>query len=90
MHKTGIIMAHVKTAVSLEAPLLKQADGLAREMNVSRSRLFALAVEEFIQRRQNQEILEALNAAYAEPPDSEEVGHIEAIRQYHRELVKED
>jgi len=73
----------------LDDPLLKQADAMARGMNVSRSRLFAMAVEEFIQRRQNQELLEALNAAYTEPPDSEEVEQLEAIRQYHRELIKE-
>lgn len=83
-------MAHVKTAVSLEEPLLKQADDLAREMNVSRSRLFSLAVEEFIQRHQDQALLEALNAAYEEPPDSEEQQWQQVMRQYHQKLVKED
>jgi hypothetical protein len=69
---------------------LKQADGLAREMNVSRSHLFALAVEEFIQRRQNEILLDKLNAAYEEPPGFEELEQIETIRQYYRELVHED
>jgi metal-responsive CopG/Arc/MetJ family transcriptional regulator len=83
-------MAQVKTVISLEEPLLKQADGLAREMNVSRSHLFALAVEEFIQRRQNEILLDKLNAAYEEPPGFEELEQIETIRQYYRELVHED
>ena len=83
-------MAHVKTAVSLEEPLLKKADSLAREMNVSRSRLFAIAVEDFIHRRQNQELLEALNSAYSEMPDPDEQEQLMAMRRYHRKLVNED
>ena len=73
--------------MSLEESLLKQADHLAHQMNVSRSRLFALAVEEFIQRRQNQALLESLNAVFEEPPDSEEQQRKQAMRQYHRELL---
>jgi metal-responsive CopG/Arc/MetJ family transcriptional regulator len=83
-------MAQVKTVISIEEPLLKQADSLALEMNVSRSHLFALAVEEFIQRRQNEILWDKLNAAYEELPDFEELERIETIRQYYRELVHED
>jgi metal-responsive CopG/Arc/MetJ family transcriptional regulator len=83
-------MATVKTAVSLEEPLLKQADKLAREMNVSRSRLFALAVEEFIERQQNQALLAALNTAYGEPDEAEEQPYRRERRHYHFRLVQEE
>jgi len=51
-------MATIKTAISLEDALFRQAEGLARRMKVSRSRLFATALEEFIERRRNQELLQ--------------------------------
>ena len=39
-------MASIKTAISLQQSLFEQVDTLARELQVSRSRLFALAIEE--------------------------------------------
>jgi metal-responsive CopG/Arc/MetJ family transcriptional regulator len=56
-------MATVKTAISLEDSLFKEVEALAKKMKVSRSRLFALALEEFLRRHQNQQLLEQLNAA---------------------------
>ena len=41
-------MAHVKTAVSIEESLFREAESLAENMNVSRSKLFAAAISEFI------------------------------------------
>ena len=54
-------MPNVKTAVSFEAPLFEKAEALAHEMKISRSRLFALALEDFIQRYQNERLLEQFN-----------------------------
>jgi hypothetical protein len=65
-------MATVKTAISLEDSLFKEVEALAKKMKVSRSRLFALALEEFLRRHQNQQLLEQLNAAYDDAPDPEE------------------
>ena len=41
-------MANIKTAISLQESLFAQAEDLARDLNVSRSRLFVLALENFI------------------------------------------
>jgi len=41
-------------------------------MNTSRSRVFALAAEEFIQRHKNKELLDAINSAYADVTDEKE------------------
>lgn len=57
-------MATVKTAISLQESLFEQAEALASEMKVSRSRLIAIALEEFIRRHQNRLLLEKINAAY--------------------------
>ncbi len=65
-------MASVKTAISLQKSLLDQVDQLAQRLDISRSHLFVLAAEEFIQRRKNQELLAAINAAYDNSSDLEE------------------
>lgn len=81
-------MASIKTAISLQGSLLEQVDALARELDVSRSRLFALAAEEFIQRHKNQELLEAINAAYDDFPDPEEQAALRGMRRQHRRLTE--
>jgi metal-responsive CopG/Arc/MetJ family transcriptional regulator len=81
-------MANVKTAISLQKSLLEKAETLAREMNVSRSRLLALALEEFIDRYQNQRLLEQINAVYKDIPDTVEQGLGRKLRRHHRRIVE--
>lgn len=65
-------MASVRMTISMREPLFEQIDAEARKMKVSRSRLVSLALEEFLRRRENQELLERLNASYADGEDEEE------------------
>jgi metal-responsive CopG/Arc/MetJ family transcriptional regulator len=65
-------MSAIKTAVSLEADLFREADRLARQLRIPRSRLFSLALEEFVAERHNRKLLNDLNRAYATPPDRAE------------------
>ena len=81
-------MANVKTAVSLQKSLFEQADTLANEMKISRSRLFALALEDFIRRSQNQKLLEQINAAYEDTSDPEEFTLRHRMRHQHRRIVE--
>lgn len=80
-------MSSVKTAISLDQSLFEQADALAQEMHLSRSRLFVLALEEFIRRRQNRQLQAQLNEAYGGEPDAEESARLRGMRRYHREVV---
>ena len=81
-------MANVKTAISLQRSLFEQVDAMAQELQISRSRLFALAVEAFIQRYQNRKLLEAINEAYGDLPDPEERALRDRMRQQHRQMVE--
>ncbi len=81
-------MQNVKTAISLQKPLFDQAENLARSMKVSRSRLFVLALEEFIQRQQSRELLMRINAAYAGEPDPTEKALRRKVRRHHRRIVE--
>ena len=82
-------MPNVKTAVSIEKPLFERAEKLAEQMRVSRSRLYALALEMFIQKREGQQILEQLNRVYGEnPPTDEEKQLLEAMQHQQRYLAE--
>lgn len=82
-------MATVKTAISLQESLFEQAEVLAAQMNVSRSRLIALALEEFIRRHQNRQLLEKINAAYGEVPEAkEEAKPLDGMNQHHKNIVE--
>jgi len=65
-------MANVKTAISLGESLFERADTLARQLHVSRSELFARAMSEFLERRENQALLESINRALEDAPLGEE------------------
>lgn len=82
-------MPNRKTAVSIEQPIFERADELAQQMGVSRSRLYELALEMFIQKQENQQILERLNRFYDENPPTEEEEHLlAATRRVQRSLLE--
>ncbi len=81
-------MKTIKTAVSMQKSLFDQADLLARKLKISRSRLFVLAVDEFVQRYQNQNLLDDLNNAYSEDLDPAEIAHLNRMRKSHRRIVE--
>ena len=80
-------MANIKTAISIDKPLFDQVEDLAHELNTSRSRIFSLAVTEFIQRLKNQKLLEAINAAYDDLPDAKEESLKSVMRSQHLKMV---
>ena len=80
-------MANIKTAISIEKPIFEQMNVLAKDLNISRSRLFALAAQEFIQRHKNMELLQSLNEAYDDLPESEPI--VSKMRPRHYKMVKE-
>jgi metal-responsive CopG/Arc/MetJ family transcriptional regulator len=81
-------METVKTAISIQKPLFEQAELLARRMRVSRSRLFALALEDYIRRQESRELLARINAAYADELDADEARMLDEFLIQHRQVVE--
>ena len=52
-------MPNIKTAISIERPIFDQVNDLAKNLNISRSRLFVIAAQKFIQRHTNMELLQS-------------------------------
>ena len=81
-------MKSIKTAISIQQSLFEQAEDMARKMRVSRSRLFVLALEDYISRQQNRELLAQIDAAYADKPDLAEKALHRKMRRVHRRMVE--
>ncbi len=80
-------MPNIKTAISIEKPIFEKMDVLAKNLKISRSRVFALAAQEFIQRHKNIELLKSLNDAYDDLPESEPI--VAEMRSNHYKMVKD-
>ena len=60
----------VKTAISLPDPLFEAADQLARRLGISRSELYAAALQEYLRSHRSQGVTEALNRVYEKEDSS--------------------
>ena len=81
-------MLAIKTAISLEKTLFDQAETAARAMKVSRSRLFAIALQDFFERQKSKELLAQINAAWDDEPDTSEKTLRQKSNRQHRRLVE--
>ena len=79
----------MKTAISIEDEILREADETARQMGVSRSRLFALAVSDFLQRHRQEQMLVRLNEVYANETEPAEKRLLKGIKAKVRPTVKD-
>lgn len=55
----------MKTAISLPDNLFRSAEAAARKLRMSRSRLYATALSEFLDRHRTDKITERLNKIYS-------------------------
>lgn len=58
----------MKTAISIPDPIFQAAEEAARRLALSRSQLYAKAVEEFLANHVPGDVTERLDAVYAEAP----------------------
>ena len=61
---TFVILIRVKTAVSLPDELFKKVENKAKQLGVSRSHLFAIALEEYLHESDYEDITHRLNEVY--------------------------
>ena len=81
-------MPTTKTAISLDSELFERADSVANELNIPRSRLIAMALDEFVERHRSRQILAAIDAAHADGASQDEVDLERARRRRHRAQVE--
>jgi len=74
----------------VEAHLFAEAEELAREMDLTRSGLYTLALEELLKRLRAQRVTEALDRVYRAGPTEEERSALDAEWEHHRQLAQGD
>jgi len=79
----------VKTAISIDDGLLQEADETARVMGLSRSRLFTLAVGDFLRRQRQEQMLLRLNEVYATAGEPAEKSLLKKIKAKVRPALKD-
>jgi len=82
------MQAVVKTGISLPRALFNQAEELAQKMNITRSRLFSLALDEYVQRQRDRQLLAELNEVYSDGLDEEERTLLRQGSRAHRQVVE--
>jgi len=80
----------VKTAISLHEDLFRQVNRTAKELGVSRSKLFVLAVQDFIKKLESQKLLAQINEAFDDVPDAHEGELNQAMRKKHLHSLKSE
>lgn len=58
--------------VKVTRSLAKKVEKTAKEMRVSSDKLVSLALEDFLERKRNNDLLKAINEAYKDEPSAEE------------------
>lgn len=82
-------MPGVKTAISLDEGLLIKVNRLANDLHISRSKVFTLAVQDYLKKQENQSLLAQLNEAYGEFPSEEEVIS-KSMHSKHKKIVEQE
>jgi metal-responsive CopG/Arc/MetJ family transcriptional regulator len=73
----------------MEDSLLREADKTAKRMGLSRSRLFALAVGDFLERQRRDQMLSQLNEVYADRTDPAEGMLLKSVKAKSRRTLRD-
>ncbi len=80
----------MKTAISVPDEIFDQVEGLTKEYGCSRSRVFTMAVEAFIERHRARKLLDDMNNVYGDENTGEETDLKKHSRSYHVRKMKKD
>jgi metal-responsive CopG/Arc/MetJ family transcriptional regulator len=80
----------MKTAISLPNSLYEKAEETALYMGIPRSKLFSMALEEFIEKHNGQMITEKINEVYEKIDQREFDAYLNVGLETTRDLTKND
>lgn len=83
-------MPGVKTAISIDEELLIKVNRLSNDLHVSRSKVFTLAVQDYLKKQENQSLLAQLNEAYDDFPREKEREISESMRIKHKKIIEQE
>ncbi|MGA3065998.1 MAG: ribbon-helix-helix protein, CopG family [Tepidisphaeraceae bacterium] len=83
-------MASIKTAISVEEKLLKEVSRRSKRMGVSRSRFFAIAARDYLNRFDRQALIEQINKAQESGSDQADRRHLKSLRRNFAKILEDE
>ena len=80
-------MPAIKTAISIDEDLYKEVKKLSSSLNMSKSRIFSQAVEYFIYKKNNLELLKKINESYSEDLNEIDSEYIETAKKSYSKII---
>ena len=74
----------------MQQNLFDEVNELASELQVSRSKLFVLAIEDYIKKNESRRMLSQINSAFSDFPDENEKNNINRMKAKQRSLLEQD
>ena len=87
---TAVILNTMKTAISLSDTLFEKAEQTAYYMGIPRSKLYSMALEEYIARHNGEMITQKLNEVYEKVNSGEFAKELDVGLESLRNLTKND
>ena len=81
-------MTNIKTAVSINESLFKRAEDLAYKLEVTRSKLVSIALEDYIRQYENKQLLKQINKTYDNKTSSDEQAYQIRMKKYHKRFAE--
>lgn len=75
--------------VKVTKSLAKRVENTAKQMRVSSDKLVSIALEDFLKRKQNNDLLAALNEAYKDEPTAKEREEVRQMSKKSFEVLDE-
>jgi len=80
-------MSNIKTAISIDKDLYKQVKKLSDKYKIPRSRIFSQAVDYFINKNANIELLKRINEAYSDEYKEMDSDYLKTIKTNYSKLI---
>jgi len=81
-------MATIKTAISIDEGLYIKVKDLSSRLNISKSRIFSQAVEYFIDKNDNLELLKKINDAYSSEINEVDPDYLIAVKKSYSKIIE--
>ena len=80
-------MSAIKTAISIDEDLYEEVKDLSSRLNMSKSRIFSQAVEYFIDKKNNLELLKKINELYSTELNEIDTEYLEAAKKSYSKII---
>jgi metal-responsive CopG/Arc/MetJ family transcriptional regulator len=80
-------MSTIKTAISIDEDLFNEVKDLSTRLNIPKSQIFSQAVQYFIDKKNNLELLKKINETYREELSEIDTDYLKAAKKPYSQII---